>query len=72
MTDKMETKEVVSKMVHGLVASGGEKFALDFMEMFMTDIITDNVTDPMKLNMLRIMMMSVGIDHLMDAKELRV
>lgn len=67
MTQYEETKDVVSKMIHALRLKDKD-IALGYLEVFVSDLINDYVTDPIKLEMLRIRMLNTGINALLDMK----
>jgi len=69
MTEREQTQDVVEKMVKGLVASGGPSFAIGYLQTFMANVIDRNVTDKAKLETLRIEMLGIGINYLLDAKQ---
>jgi hypothetical protein len=69
MTEREQTQDVVEKMVKGLVSSGGPSFALGYLQTFMANVIDRNVTDKAKLETLRIEMLGIGINYLLDAKQ---
>lgn len=61
-----ETAEIVGKMVYAL-EKRSKSYALGYLETFMTGLINEYVTDPVKLEMLRTRMLAIGIDALLDA-----
>ena len=63
-----ETNEVVNRMVRGL-ESVSKDYALGYLESFLSGLIDEHVTDPVKLGMLRMKMLAVGIDALIDARD---
>mgnify|MGYP006297138673 CR=1 FL=1 len=65
---KKETDEIVGKMVRALQGKG-DKYALGFLEVFMANLIKDYVTDPIELKMLRMRMLTIGIDAMIDVKK---
>lgn len=69
MTSRDETNQIVAKMVKGL-ASYNKDYAIGYLESFISNLINDNVKDESELNMLRIRMLGIGIEHLIDAKKL--
>jgi hypothetical protein len=63
-----ETTEIVEKMVRALKGKG-ESFALGYLEVFISNLIKDHVKDPIELEMLRMRMLGIGIDALIDVKK---
>lgn len=69
MSERLETADIVSKMVSGLSAKG-DKYALGYLESFITGLIDGYVNDPIKLEFIRIKMLAAGIDSLIDVKKI--
>ena len=69
MTKRDETSQIVAKMVKGLAAYNKD-YAIGYLETFISNLINDNVKDESELNVLRIRMLGIGIEHLIDAKKL--
>ena len=63
-----ETGEVVAKMIYAL-EKNSKSYALGYLETFLTGLIDEHVKDPVKLEMLRMRMLAIGIDALLDAKK---
>jgi hypothetical protein len=69
MTERKETSEIVSKMVYAL-SKKNKDFALGYLETFLTNLIEDHVKDPVELEFLRVRMLMIGIDNLIDTKKI--
>lgn len=65
---RMETSEIVGKMVYAL-SQKNKDYALGYLESFIVGLIDGYVTDPVKLEFLRLRMLTTGIDALIDAKK---
>lgn len=61
-----ETREIVGKMVYAL-EKNSKSYALGYLETFLAGLIEEHVKDPVKLEMLRMRMLTIGIDALLDA-----
>lgn len=69
MTTRNETSEIVGKMVYAL-SKKNKDYALGYLETFLTNLIDEHVKDPTELSFLRMRMLAIGIDQLIDVKEL--
>jgi hypothetical protein len=65
---KKENAEIVGKMVSALSKNGSD-YALGYIESFLTGVIDEFVTDPIKVEQLRLRMLLIGIEALIDAKK---
>ena len=63
-----QTRDALSKMIKGLRKCGGDEYTLGYLESFVETIIHEYVKDQSDLSMLRMRMLGVGIEHLIDAK----
>lgn len=68
MSTRKETSEIVQKMVKGL-SYHNKDYALGYLESFIVNLIENNVKDSTELSMLRMRMLGIGIEHLIDAKK---
>jgi hypothetical protein len=56
-------------MVKGLVKGEGYAYATGYLESFLTEIIDNNVKDQTEKSMLKIRMLDIGINQLLDSKK---
>jgi hypothetical protein len=66
---RKETSEIVGKMVYAL-SKKNKDYALGYLETFLTNLIEDHVKDPVELEFLRVRMLMIGIDNLIDTKKI--
>ena len=64
-----DTGKSASKMVRALVESKGHPFTVGYLEVFMTDIIQRYVKDENELTLLKIEMLAIACDQLLDKME---
>lgn len=64
----METRDIVKKLVDSLIESHGPAYASGYLESKLVDTIERFVTDPSKLSMLHIELLSAAIDHKLDKR----
>jgi hypothetical protein len=69
MTERKETSEIVSKMVYAL-SKKNKDYAIGYLETFISNLINDHVKDPVELEFLRLRMLTIGIDQLIDTKKI--
>lgn len=62
-----DTKDAIDRMVRGLVKGHGYCYATGYLESFLAGVIDDHVKDPIALEKLRMRMVFIGIDKLLDA-----
>ena len=64
--EKQETRVIAVKMVDAL-RKHGDDYATGYLESFIVGLITNHVTDRSDLSLVHMRMLTVGIDHLIDA-----
>jgi hypothetical protein len=64
--EKQETRVIVAKMVAAL-RKHGDDYATGYLESLIVGLITNHVTDRSDLSLVHMRMLTVGIDHLIDA-----
>jgi hypothetical protein len=66
--ETQQNLDCVGRMIHGL-QSVGKDYALGYLESFIVQLIRDHVSDPLEQEKLRLRMLMIGIDALLDAKK---
>lgn len=61
-----DTKDCVARMIKGLVKKGGYAYTTGYLESFLTEIIDRNVKDESEKSMIKIRMLDIGINALLD------
>ena len=64
--EMQETRVIAAKMVAAL-RKHGDDYATGYLESFIVGLITNHVTDRSDLSLVHMRMLTVGIDHLIDA-----
>ena len=64
--EKQETRVIAAKMVTAL-RKHGDDYATGYLESFIVGLITNHVNDRSDLSLVHMRMLTVGIDHLIDA-----
>lgn len=64
-----DTKACVKKMVNSLVKSNGYPYAAGYLESFLVEILDKHVKDKTELEMIKIRMLDIGINQLLDKME---
>lgn len=67
-SETQENHDCVGKMISGL-QSVGKDYALGYIESFIVQLMRDHVKDPLEAEKLRLRMLMIGIDALLDAKK---
>jgi len=63
-----DLSETARKMVSTLVRVKGNQYTVGYLESLLVSVIERNVTDPEKLYMLRLELMDIGINTILDEK----
>ena len=66
--EKQETRVIAAKMVTAL-RKHGDDYATGYLQSFIVGLITNHVTDRSDLSLIHMQMLTVGIDHLIDASK---
>ena len=64
--EMQETRVIAAKMVAAL-RKHGDDYATGYLESFIVGLITKHVNDRSDLSLVHMRMLTVGIDHLIDA-----
>ena len=68
--EKQETRVIAVKMVDAL-RKHGDDYATGYLESFIVWLITKHVADRSDLSLVHMRMLTVGIDHLIDAPKVK-
>lgn len=65
--EAQDLKETTGKMISAL-RKHGDEYAAGYLESFIVGLIVKHVTDPIEVTMVKMRMLNIGINAILDAK----